>query len=107
LPHEFFKNTFLTSSEALEVVNLFECHRFSKDTVLFEEESSATAFYILKSGKVELQRNDSGRTRLVDILLQGDFFGEMALLEGKGWLATAVVVEDSELFLLLLNPFRN
>jgi tetratricopeptide (TPR) repeat protein len=106
LPLEFFQDTFLTASEASEVSKLFQCQKFSKETVLFEEEASPAAFYIVKFGKVELQRNDGGRSRLVDLLVQGDFFGEMALLEGKGLLATAVVSEDSELYFITREAFE-
>ena len=106
MPYEFFQNTFLTTSEASEVSKLFQCQKFSSNTILFQEENIPAAFYIVKVGKVELLRKDGDRSRLVDLLVQGDFFGEMALLEGKGWLATAVVVTDSELYFITREAFE-
>ena len=102
----FFPDTFLTVSEASELSQLFQCQTFVKDTTVFSDEDAPAAFYIVKSGKVELLRNDSGRVRLVDLLVQGDFFGEMALLEGKGWIATAVAKEDSQLYFITRESFE-
>jgi len=97
----------LTTTEARELARIFQFQRFRTDSVLFTEQEKSPAFYIIKSGKVELVRRDSsGETRMVDVLVQGDFFGEMALLAGKGWMATARVVEDAELSFVARSDFE-
>jgi len=101
----FFEQAFMTASEASEIAGNFQCQTFLKDTVLFKEQESPAAFYIVKSGKVELRKHDSGRLSLVDLLVQGDFFGEMTLLEGKGLKATATVIENSELLFITGEAF--
>ena len=97
----------LTATEAEELGRLFNGATFEKDTVLYHEEQMAPAFYVIQSGKVELTRKDQkGNARMVDFLVQGDFFGEMALLEGRGLMATAKVVEEASLLFIARRDFE-
>ncbi len=66
------------------------------DTI-FKEGDPGTEMYIIQAGKVEVY-NDTpqGRVRL-SVMEKGDFFGEMALLDGVPHAAAAQALEDVEL----------
>ena len=64
----------------------------SGDAVI-EENDQAAGFFIVASGKLEVERH--GKT--LATYGTGDFFGEMALFEGFPRSATVRAVEDSEL----------
>jgi CRP-like cAMP-binding protein len=96
----------LNDSE-MEEISKFAIHQtYRKDNmVLIEEEVGSTMFIIL-SGRVKISRiSDDGREVILSILCEGDFFGEMAILDGQTRSANAVTLEDSELLLIRREDF--
>lgn len=79
---------------------------FKKDNmVLIEEEVGSTMFVIL-SGRVKISRiSDEGREVILSILVDGDFFGEMAILDGQTRSANAVTLEDTEMLIIRRENF--
>jgi CRP-like cAMP-binding protein len=75
---------------------------FPAGTVLFEEGQACAGMYIIQTGKVRLFKKCGAREITIDILGEGDFFGEMACLIGKPRSINAVVEEESHL--LLVDP---
>jgi CRP-like cAMP-binding protein len=65
--------------------------------LVFKEGDQGTEMYIVQSGTVEIfNETPRGRVTLA-VMEKGDFFGEMALLEGAPHMAAAIAVEDVEL----------
>ena len=53
------------------------------------------SMYVVRSGVVEMSfTNDTGDKIVLEVARQGDFFGEISLLDGGARTATALVVED-------------
>ncbi len=79
---------------------------YKKDNmVLIEEEVGSTMFVIL-NGRVKISRiSDEGREVILSILVDGDFFGEMAILDGQTRSANAVTLEDTELLIIRRENF--
>ena len=79
---------------------------FKKDNmVLIEEEVGSTMFIILK-GRVKISRiSDEGREVILSILVDGDFFGEMAILDGQTRSANAITLEDTEMLIIRRENF--
>lgn len=75
---------------------------FSCGTVLFEEGQACQGAYIIQSGRVRLFKKVKGKEYTIDVLGQGDFFGEMACLTGQPRSINAVVEEESQL--LMISP---
>ena len=76
-----------------------------EQVILVEEEFGQTLFIILK-GTVKITRtSEEGREVILTILRDGDFFGELSLLDGKGRSATVIAMEDTELFALRRPEF--
>lgn len=78
--------------------------RFGKDfpagTVLFEEGQPGDHMYVVTSGQVEIRRKVGDTDRVLAVLMPGDFFGEMAILNGRPRSATAVTRVDSRLLVV-------
>ena len=69
---------------------------YQKSDVVFEENSKGNEMYILHSGKVKLVLGSEGKEVEVGLLEQtGEFFGEMALIDGSPRTATAIAEEDN------------
>lgn len=64
---------------------------------LFREGDAGDAMYIIQDGQVEIVTSARGRERRLALLEDGDFFGEMALLEGQPRVASARAVTPCEL----------
>ena len=61
--------------------------RFARDfapgTVLFEEGQPGDYMYVVQAGEVEIRRQVGETERVLAILPPGEFFGEMAILNGR------------------------
>jgi CRP/FNR family cyclic AMP-dependent transcriptional regulator len=76
---------------------------FPKGTTLFREgDTKGKEMYIIHSGKVKISREVGDQEAVLAYLGQGEFFGEMAILNNKPRSATAVILEDSKL--LVIDP---
>ncbi len=76
------------------------------DSSLFRVGDSGDAMYFIESGRVRITVTDAdGREVILASLGHGDFFGEMAMLDGHGRSADATVTEDSRLAVLTRENF--
>jgi CRP/FNR family cyclic AMP-dependent transcriptional regulator len=65
-------------------------HTFAVDDVIFEEGSTGRELFVVLDGEVEIAKI-SGRIRTTIIKLgKGEFFGEMAVIDGSARSATAI-----------------
>lgn len=74
---------------------------YMKGGMIFMEEDKGESFFLIANGIVKVTRvNDRGQEVILAILGEGDFFGEMALLDGEGRSANIVAVEDTTALVL-------
>jgi CRP-like cAMP-binding protein len=63
---------------------------FGVDDVIFEEGSTGRELFVVLDGEVEIAKmNDSSKTSIIK-LGKGEFFGEMAVIDGSARSATAI-----------------
>ncbi len=78
-------------------------HDFPKGTILFEDgDTKGKEMYVVHRGKVKISKKVGNQETILAYLGQGEFFGEMAILNNKPRSATAEVMEDSKL--LVIDP---
>jgi CRP/FNR family transcriptional regulator, cyclic AMP receptor protein len=73
---------------------------FPAGAVLFEEGQPGRDMYIIVSGEIEIRRQVGGSERVIAVLPAGEFFGEMAILNGRARSATAVARTTARLFVI-------
>ncbi|WP_298435935.1 Crp/Fnr family transcriptional regulator [Geobacter sp.] len=96
----------LDDNELAELLSFVKRRRFRKHETILAEEDSNRYMYIVMSGKVKVIRSGvDGRELLFAIHKRGDFFGEMALLDGKTSLATVIAMEDTSVGLFSKDDF--
>lgn len=96
------------SSKELELIkgSLIEKF-FSRGEVILHEEDTPNYLYFIYSGKVKVnQISHDGKELILAIHRQGDFFGEMAALDGKTSPATVVALEDADIAFLTREDFK-
>ena len=96
------------SEEELELaLGLFQERLIKSNTTIFTENMPAEALYIIKSGNVRISvMAGEGHERGLLLLTPGEFFGELALIQGEGRLATAKSEGPTELLMLTRKDFQ-
>lgn len=87
---------------------------FKKGEVIIKKGEPGSVFYILKEGSVAVRDIESGKTKYEDqVLKQGDFFGERAIVTDEPRNANVVALEDCltltmprQTFLDVLGPLE-
>ncbi len=74
---------------------------FEKGQVIFRKQEEGSEFYIIQKGKVKIVLpSEEGGEIILAILSEGDFFGELSLIDGEPRSASAVAVEWTRLLTL-------
>src|SRR5256886_13211937 len=96
----------LDDETARKLCQLLESIDCKAKTSLFRAGDEGDAMYLIERGKVRIcvQATD-GRDMTLTELGRGDFFGEMALLDGQRRSADAIVVEDARVAVLSREHF--
>ena len=96
----------LDDDAAKQLCELLETLDCEAQKVMFRAGDAGDAMYLIERGKVRIyvQATDGHEVTLTD-LGRGDFFGEMALLDGQRRSANAVIAEDARLAVLSREHF--
>jgi CRP/FNR family transcriptional regulator, cyclic AMP receptor protein len=85
---------------------LFRRRRYRAGEPVFREGDPGTALYIIESGEVKILLGGAeGKEVVLSLLAPGEFFGELALLDGAPRSADAVTTVPSELLVLPRDDF--
>lgn len=77
-----------------------EIQFITKGQTLFKDGDPAIAAYVVAAGCIGIFRKIDGKNAPVGRIRKGEFFGEMAILDGSPRRATAVALEDTTLSLV-------
>jgi CRP/FNR family cyclic AMP-dependent transcriptional regulator len=69
-------------------------NEFAASEVIFEEGSMGRELYVVLSGKVNIVKNRGPDSAVVASLGKGEFFGEMAVIDGSPRSASAVSADN-------------
>jgi len=97
-----------TDEDLTNVEKIIREKNYKKNTTILLEDETRNAMYIVFSGKVKVvQISEDGKEQILAIHKKGDFFGEMALLDGKTQPANVVAMEDAMIGFIAKNDFDN
>ncbi|HEX5875876.1 MAG TPA: DUF1003 domain-containing protein [Pyrinomonadaceae bacterium] len=96
----------LDDEAAHDVLNLISDKIVPRNTRLFRQGDKGDAMYLIESGRVRISIHDDDQQEVtLAELAQGDFFGEMAIIDGRQRSADAHVIEDARLAILSRDAF--
>lgn len=78
---------------------------FKKDSLIFSEGDTGDSFYIIENGSVTVFYDDSGNKVQLRTLGDGDYFGEMGIINKDKRSASVSAIEDSTLFCIDKETF--
>jgi CRP/FNR family cyclic AMP-dependent transcriptional regulator len=81
---------------------------FFKNTILINEGDETDSLYVICSGKVKAVINDEhGKEVILSIFGPGEYFGEIAFIDGERRSATIITREPTEVLIISSGVFRN
>ena len=96
----------LDDHAASELRDLLRTREADAETTLFQAGDDGDAMYLIESGRVRIAVTDEDKRQIVLAeLARGDFFGEMAIIDGKQRSADATVIEPARLAVLSRDSF--
>jgi CRP/FNR family cyclic AMP-dependent transcriptional regulator len=96
----------LDDDAANNLRNLLSEKIVPQDTRLFRQGDTGDAMYLIESGRVRISIRDEDKQDVtLAELAQGDFFGEMSIIDGRQRSADAHVIQEARLAILSRNAF--
>jgi CRP/FNR family cyclic AMP-dependent transcriptional regulator len=96
----------LDRKSAQELSEFLSIHDYEKSSVVFRNRDPGDAMYLIDLGKIRISITDAdGHVVTLAELGPGEFFGEMAMLDGHGRSADATVIDDARLAKLTREDF--
>jgi len=97
----------LDNSDLEKMAKIIKKLSFRKGEYLFKEKEDAKGLYLINSGKVEISKvtPDDWKQRLA-VLSSGHFLGELSIIEHRRHEATAIALENTEVFLIGRKDFE-
>ena len=106
----------LGDAQLQAVAEMFKERQYKRNEIIFVEEDTGQYMYIVKKGRVKVSRTlPNGRETILTFHKEGEYFGEMSLIDGEtapanvtAVVATTILVLDRKDFSALLeNPTIN
>jgi CRP/FNR family cyclic AMP-dependent transcriptional regulator len=80
---------------------------FDKDALIVGAEDAGDSLFVIASGRVKVVLyGESGREVILSVLKEGDFFGEMSLLDGQPRSANVRAIDVTRALVLAREPFH-
>jgi uncharacterized membrane protein len=96
----------LDDDAARDLRSLLSDKTVPQNTRLFRQGDKGDAMYLIESGCVRISiRDDDDAEVILAELAQGDFFGEMSIIDGRQRSADAKVIDDARLAILSREAF--
>ena len=90
------------------VSNLAATRTYPKNTIIISEGDDSDSLYCVLSGKVKVYlSDDDGREIIINILGEGEYFGELALLDDAPRSASVMTLEETKLAVISKSAFEN
>lgn len=98
----------ISSKDMEKIVAVTYQKKYRKDNMILIEEEAGQTMFILMSGQVKVSRiSEDGREVILAVMGEGDFFGELSLLDGQSRSANVTVIKDAEMLLINRDDFLN
>lgn len=74
---------------------------------LFNEGDKGEVMYLIKEGQIKITKGKGPDERVLAVLKEGDFFGEMAIIDGSPRSATATAISKTSLLIIDKETFKS
>lgn len=96
----------LSEDEIVRLANSSSTRVYAQGEPIVRMGQEANSMFIIMNGSVRVEIPDGDDTKVVAILAEGDFFGEMSLLTGEPRSANVVAIVESEVLRIDKNGMK-
>jgi CRP/FNR family cyclic AMP-dependent transcriptional regulator len=97
----------LADDELARMVEVTRQRKYPKGSVILFEDDPGDALYVVVAGQVKVVLiGEDGREVILATLAEGDFFGEMSLIDDQPRSAHVIAMEQSNLLVLRRDDFQ-
>ena len=97
----------LSEAELARFAEVTREREYPKNSVILFEDDPGDALYIVSSGQVKVVLiGEDGREVILSVMGDGDFFGEMSLIDDEPRSAHVIAMKDSQLLVLRRDDFQ-
>lgn len=97
----------LSDPEVGRIAEVTRERSYPKNSVILFEDDPGDALYVVVTGLVKVVLiGEDGREVILSVLKEGDFFGEMALIDDEPRSAHVIAMEDANLLVLRREDFH-
>src|SRR5438045_9663171 len=82
-------------------------NEFDEDDVIVEEGSTGRELFVVLDGQVEIAKMNGASKTVIVTLGKGEFFGEMAVIDGSSRSATAIAAAPNTRVMRMLRCAHN
>lgn len=111
VPEQLRRVPLFAHLEDAEIARVSQAARektYPKNSVILFEDDPGDALYVVLGGQVKVVLiGEDGREVILSILKQGDFFGEMSLIDDQPRSAHVIATQESNLLVLRREEFRH
>lgn len=75
--------------------------------MLFNEGDKGDVMYLIKEGQIKITKGKGPDEKVLAVLKEGDFFGEMAIIDGSPRSATATAISKTSLLIIDKETFKS
>ena len=98
----------LSEAEFARLGDIARERGYPKNSVILFEDDPGDALYVVVTGLVKVVLiGEDGREVILSVLKEGDFFGEMSLIDDQPRSAHVIAMEDSSLVVLRREDFQH
>jgi CRP/FNR family cyclic AMP-dependent transcriptional regulator len=98
----------LSEAELARFAEVTREREYPKNSVILFEDDPGDALYIVSTGQVKVVLiGEDGREVILSVLGDGDFFGEMSLIDDEPRSAHVIAMKDSQLLVLRRDDFQS
>jgi len=98
----------LSEAEIARLGDIARDRSYPRNSVILFEDEPGDALYVVVTGLVKVVLiGEDGREVILSVLKEGDFFGEMSLIDDQPRSAHVIAMEDSSLVVLRREDFQH
>lgn len=98
----------LSDEDLEDLAHLFRERRYRKNDIIFMEEDTGQYMYLVKEGRVKVTRLlPNGKEMILAFHEAGEYFGEMALIDGGTTPASVTAVLPTTIFVMGAKEFNH
>ena len=100
--------TDLPDDEYQQILNLSPTKTYPKNTIIISEGDDPDSLYIVLNGKLKVYlSDDDGREIIINVLGEGEYFGEIALLDNALRSASVMTLEETKVAIISKSVFES